>query len=122
MAEIIEIPAAYRPTIDELPGDLSRIAAAIEEHIPGDGVRLTLLLAQVFGGTPVYFRRVDRFVRPIRDDAMRARYDQGDVSMKEIALLFGVSLSTAERVLARPSSPAAQQQEKQGKLFGGSRE
>lgn len=118
MAEIIDIPAAYRPGIDELPGDLSRVAAAIEEHIPGDGVRLTMLLAQIFGGTPVYFRRVDKWLRIMRDDAMRARYDLGDVSMKELALLFGVSLSTAERVLARPSSPAAQQQEKQRKLFG----
>ena len=119
MAEIINIPEPYRPSIEELPGDLSRVAAAIEEHIPGDGVRLTLLLAQIFGGTPVYFRRVDRLLRVMRDDAMRARYDIGDVNMKEIALLFGVSLSTAERVLGRPSSPAAQQQEKQGKLFGG---
>lgn len=117
MAEIIDIPAAYRPGIDELPGDLSRVAAAIEEHIPGDGVRLTMLLAQIFGGTPVYFRRIDKWLRIMRDDAMRARYDLGDVSMKELARLFGVSLSTAERVLARPSSPAAQQ-EKQGKLFG----
>ena len=119
MADIIDIPAAYMPEIHELPGDLSRVAAAIEEHIPGNGVRLTMLLAQIFGGTPIYFRRVDRWLRIIRDDAMRNRYDIGDVNMKEIALLFGVSLSTAERVLGRPSSPAAQQQEKQGKLFGG---
>lgn len=116
MAEIIDIPAAYRPGIDELPGDLSRVAAAIEEHMPGDGVRITLLLAQIFGGTPVYFRRVDRVLRTMRDDAMRARYDAGDVSMKDIARLFGVSLSTAERALGRPSSQAALQQ-KQGKLF-----
>ena len=116
MDEIIDIPEPYRPTIEELPGDLRRIAAAIERHIPGEGVRLTLLLAQVFGGMPVYFRQVKQYLRPIRDDAIRAQYDQGGITAKELAMLHRVSLSTVEKILARPASQA-ELKAKQGRLF-----
>lgn len=104
------------PQIEDLPGELSRVAAAIEEHMPGDGVRITLQLAQIFHGQEVYFRRVDGILRALRDDAMRARYDKGGITTKGIALLFGVSQSTAEKVLSKPDSQAALQA-KQGKLW-----
>ena len=36
-SKVIEIPAEYQPRAEDLPGDLARIAAAIEEHRPGQG-------------------------------------------------------------------------------------
>ena len=116
MAEIIEIPEAYRPTIDNLPGDLRRIAAAIEASIPGEGVRLTLLLAQVFPGLPLYFRKVDEYLRAIRDDAIRAEYDLGGITAKELALKYRLCLRQIEKILARPSSQV-ELQERQLPLF-----
>lgn len=164
MADIINIPEAYRPKIEDLPGDLPRIAEVIDASMPGQGVHYALLLAQIFpgiwlsfrkikdadacmdaddlpkklrwiakninqqlpgdgvwltlllarglgGGPPVYMYKVSEILRAIRDDAMRAEYDQGGVTQKDIALRYGLSQRTVEAVMARPSSPAAGKQQ-----------
>ena len=114
--ENIDIPEPYRPRIEDLPGDLRLLAESIERHLAGQGVRLTLLLAQEFGGQPVYLRKVDDLVARIRDDAIRARYDAGGITARELARETGLCLRQIERILARPASQA-ELKAKQGRLF-----
>lgn len=115
MNDLIHLPPEYHPDIEDLPGDLKRIAEAIEEGIPGEGVRLTLLLAQVFHGQPVYFRTIDNLIRRWRDDRMRAEYDAGGVTAKELATKLRLSLRQVENILGQPD--ARRMDEKQLKLF-----
>jgi len=113
---IIDIPEEYRPAIDELPGDLQRIAAVIEEVIPEHGVRITLILAQAFPGHPVYFRNPVKVIAAYRDNAMRAEYDRGGITAKELAIKTGLSLRYVEKILAMPSSQE-ELEERQFRLF-----
>jgi Mor family transcriptional regulator len=112
---LIHLPPEYHPAIEDLPGDLKRVAEAIEEGIPGEGVRLTLLLAQVFHGQPVYFRTVEHLIRRWRDDRMRAEYDGGLFTAKELATKIRLSLRQVENILGQPD--ARRMNEKQLKLF-----
>lgn len=114
--QIIDIPEEYRPDIDELPGDLRRIATAIEEAIPGMGVRLTLILAQIFPGQHMYFRSAEEFLIAYRDEAIRTEYDQGNVTAKELATKTGLSLRHVEKILSGPPSQD-ELQERQMRLF-----
>lgn len=102
--KIIEIPAEYLPEIDELPGDLKRIGAAVEEVSPGEGVRIALLLGQLFPGVPLYPHNVQALARRIRDDAIRAEYDQGEATAKSLAIKNRLSLRRIEQILAQPPS------------------
>jgi len=113
---IIDIPEFYRPQVDDLPGDLRRIAAAIDDYIPGEGVRLTLLLAQIFPGQHIYIRNARVYLRAIRDDGIRAEYDLGGITSKELATKYRLCLRQIEKILARPSSQA-ELEEKQMSLF-----
>ncbi|HHL33123.1 MAG TPA: hypothetical protein ENJ30_02020 [Desulfobulbaceae bacterium] len=101
--KIIEIPAEYRPKVEELPGELARIAAEIEQQMPGKGVEITLVLAQVFRGQPVYFRSIDYLIRRIRDNAIRAEFDAGGVTMMQLASKFELSLRRIKQILAENS-------------------
>ena len=112
---LIHLPPEYHPAIEELPGDLKRIAEAIEAGIPGEGVRLTLLLAQVFHGQPVYFRTVAPLIRRWRDDRMRAEYDGGLITAKELATKARLSLRQVENILSQPD--ARRVNERQMTLF-----
>lgn len=120
MDDIIDIPEPYRPQIEELPGkDMRLLAEAIEFHRPGDGVALTLLLAQRFPGIPLYMHNVRKLLVAIRDDAIRADYDagRGTVTAKDLALKYRpISLRQIENILARPSSQA-ELQKRQLPLF-----
>ena len=113
--DLIHLPHEYHPAIGDLPGDLKRIAEAIEAGMPGNGVRITLLLAQVFHGQPVYFRTVDNLIRGWRDDRMRAEYDTGLITAKELATKNRLSLRQTENILAQPDS--RRMKEKQLTLF-----
>jgi len=97
---VIDIPDEYRPAIEELPGDLQRIAEHIELHRPGRGVEITLLLAQIFRGQNLYIRNIDYLLRQIRDDAIRAEYDRGGVTGRELATRWGLSQRMVEKILA----------------------
>lgn len=90
------------PSIGELPGSLSQIAAAIEEVLPGQGVQITLILAQVFPGQPLYIRNIEHLVKRWRDDTIRKQYDAGVVTMLELARLNKLSLSRIKQILAQP--------------------
>lgn len=101
---LADIPVEYRPSIEELPGELSRIAYEIEQHRPGQGLDLTILLAQVFKGQDVYFRNIDALKRRMRDDAIRAEYDKGEITVRRLASKYGLSQSNIEKILARPDT------------------
>jgi len=98
--KVVTIPDEYKPAIDELPGDLSRIAREIDRHRPGEGVDLTLFLAQVFHGQPVYFRNIMPILRKIRNDAIRREYDAGDCTMLDLASRWGLSHVRIKQILA----------------------
>lgn len=115
--KIIEIPEEYWPEIEDLPGDLSRIAAEIEQHWSGMGVKMTLFLAQVFRGQPFFIRNIDALIRQIRDDAMRREYDGGDVTMLQLATKWRLGHRRVKQILAKPSSSQAELERKQRSLF-----
>ena len=103
--KIIEIPAEYLPEIEDLPGGLSRIAAEIERYRPGSGVELTLFLAQVFAGQPLYLRSIKDLLRKIRNDAIIANYDAGGVTMLQLASTYNLSHRRIKEILAAPGGP-----------------
>ena len=103
--KIIEIPEEYRPSIEDLPGGLSRIAAEIERFRPGAGVEMTLFLAQVFNGQPLYLRGIKDLLRKIRNDAIIADYDAGGVTMLDMASKYGLSHRRIKEILAAPGGP-----------------
>lgn len=110
---IMDIPEEYWPGIDDLPGDLAFIARGLEAQLPGQGVRLTLILAQVFKGQPLYIRNIDELLRRVRDDAIRREYDKGG-RVKEIAAAFGLSVRWVEDILSRADQAP---EERQMRLF-----
>ncbi|MHB1350092.1 MAG: Mor transcription activator family protein [Desulfobulbaceae bacterium] len=105
---VVHIPVEYRPAIEELPGDLRMIAQVIEEQLPGHGVQVVLILAQAFRGQTLYFRAVDYLLNRMRDDAIRAAYDQGE-RVIDIGLRWRLSRSAVEKILARPDTEEARQ-------------
>ena len=113
MTKIVHIPKEYWPEIDDLPGDLAFIAKGIEEHLPGEGIRITLILAQGFKGQPLYIRNIEGLLLKIRNDAIRKEYDNG-TRVKEIAYTFDLSVRWVEDILARVED---RPEDKQMRLF-----
>ena len=113
----MRLPAEYMPEIDELPGDLARIAAAIDDALPGRGVELTLIIAQVFPGQPLYIRNIEYLIRRRRDDAIRDRYDQGGVTMLALACEYQLSLARIKQILAQPGEGESEEEGKQLRMF-----
>lgn len=100
---IIEIPEEYLPEIDELPGDLARIATEVEEVWPGMGVKIAILIAQLFKGVPIYPHNIDKLLLRIRDDSIRGEYD-GGAKVKDLAIKYKLSTRWVENILAQPPS------------------
>lgn len=115
-SKLIHIPDEYLPEIDELPGDLKRIAAEVDLHRPGDGVEIALLLGQLFPGIPLYMHNIDKLARAIRDDAIRVEYDAGGTTIRELALKYGRSTRRIEQILNQAPSQK-ELKKKQGSLF-----
>ncbi len=109
---LIEIPDEYRPAIEELPGELSRIAAEIERYRPGAGVDTTLMLAQVFPGQPLYIRNIRDIIRKMRDDAIRREYDSGGCTMLELASSYNLSHPRVKQILADPGDKPDNRQQR----------
>ncbi|ADW16451.1 hypothetical protein Despr_0266 [Desulfobulbus propionicus DSM 2032] len=108
---VVHLPKDFLPKISDLPGELKTVATAIDEHMPGDGVRLTLLLAQVFPGQHLYLRKPDKFIRLWRNVIMRSIYDQGNITAHELSSLTGVCERQVWTILGEA---ADEQQGKQG--------
>lgn len=100
---IIDLPEAYRPQIEEMPGDLRRIAEEIEAILPQMGVRLTLILAQIFPGQDMYMRSAKEVLAAARDRMMRDHYDapNSNITAKDLATQTGLSLGHVEKILGR---------------------
>jgi Mor family transcriptional regulator len=114
-SKVIRIPKEHWPELHELPGDLAFIARELEEHLPGQGLELTLIIAQIFRGQPLYIRSIDDLLRGLRNDAIRQEYDGGE-TVKKLAQKYQLSTRQIETIL---SSPASQEElkSKQGRLF-----
>ena len=115
MANSIRIPDEYLPKASDLPGDLQRIALGFEGEYPGQGVRITITLAQLFGGQNLYIRKADEFIRRWRNDSIRRRYNQGDITVSELVSLFGLSASRLFEILGSAAEIA---DDRQLPLFG----
>jgi len=113
LSKVVKIPEEYWPEIDALPGDLAFIARGLEQYLPGSGVQVALILAQVFKGQPLYIRGIEELLLKIRNDAIRKEYDSG-VKVKELAFKFDLSVRWVEDILAREEQSPA---EKQMRLF-----
>jgi Mor family transcriptional regulator len=96
---IIDIPEEYLPKIDELPGELPKIARVIEERCPGLGVPITLALAQTYPGQNLYIHSAKKIEDAVRNDMIRAKYDQG-AKVKDLATETGLCTRQIERILA----------------------
>ena len=113
MAKVVKIPKEYWPEIDALPGDLAFIARGLEQHLPGKGVKVALILAQVFKGQPLYIRGIEELLITISNDAIRKENDSG-TKVKELAFKFELSVRWVEDILAREEQGP---EEKQMRLF-----
>lgn len=76
-SELEHIPDDLIPEIGELPGDLSQLAKAIDEIVPGFGVKVVMRIAEEFRGTYIYFHNNDAIKRKARDRRIIDMYDNG---------------------------------------------
>ncbi len=117
MADYIEIPEEYWPEPEELPSDLRRVAIEVERVWPGNGVKVALILGQLFAGIPIYPANMGKILRKIRDDAIRAEYDAGGVIAKDLALKYNLSQRSVEKILAQDSESRKSGNRNQLQLF-----
>jgi len=112
LAKALPIAEEYLPAIDELPGDLRLVALAVEQYMPGNGVKVAVILASEYRGQSLYFRGIDYLEKQVRDDAIRKAYDQG-ARIIDLGLKWGLCRSAVEKIVARPDTEG-----RQLKLFG----
>lgn len=103
--------ADLAPAINELPGDLSRLAAIIDAAVPGRGVDVTLRIAKEFRATYIYCHSTDALKRSARDRLLIELYNQG---AKVPALARAVSLSERRVWKILGKEPV---DDRQGRLF-----
>lgn len=101
--KIQSIPDDLIPRIEELPGDLSQLAKAIEEIAPGLGVKIVLRVASEFRGTHIYFHNLDAIERLVRNRMILEMYDKGK-RVPEIARAVRLSERQVWTVLGRTSA------------------
>lgn len=83
------VPEEYWPAIGELPGDLARLAEIIESYAPGQGVKITMAIADEFRGTNIYCHNMDALKRKVRNLRIIDQYGKG-VSVPELARKVGL--------------------------------
>ncbi len=109
--ELTQLPADLYPTISELPGDLGQLAAIIEKAAPGQGVTITMLIAEEFRGTTIYCHNVDAIFRKARDRWVREKFDRGH-RVPELARMIKLSERRVWEILG--TEPV---DDRQGRLF-----
>ena len=97
----IDIFQEYWPEIKDLPGDLSLIAAVVEEQLPGHGVEVALLLSKTFRSQELYIHSFDRLFRQWRNDTIRKEYENG-ASVRDLAAKWTLSQRWVEDILGKP--------------------
>lgn len=106
-----KLPADMFPTIDELPGDLSKLAAIIDAVVPGQGVTIVIRITEMFRGTTIYCHNMDALTRKARDRWVRDHFDAGD-RVPDIARTVNLSERRVWEILG-----TAPVDERQGRLF-----
>lgn len=96
---LASLPENLLPGLAEMPGELARIAAAIEEIAPGKGVRAALRIVDEYGATPIYIQNMESFRAKLRNREIIKLYD-GGMTANEIARRLDVSESTVRKALA----------------------
>ncbi len=115
--KLLQLPEQYRPAVADLPSDMQLIASAVEEAYPGMGVPVALILAQRFGGSPLYIRKMNGALIEWRNDQIRAMYDQGGITGRELAWYWRLSQSSIEKILAQAGNSQRELAGKQMKIF-----
>jgi len=90
---ILAIPAKLFPSIAELPGELRHIAE-IMAPIIGDElltVRAVVALSQEYQGAATYIHGMSSFFLKLRNQRIRAEYDQGKISGPQLARKYRLS-------------------------------
>jgi len=75
-------------------GDLKTIADVA-------GPEAALKIARAFGGTTLYIPTLDAYERAKRDAAIKAEYDRGGISVRELARRWKMSERRMTRILNR---------------------
>ena len=114
--DLLDIPDEFLPEIDDLPGELARVARIIDRIAPGHGVRAVLALAAEYRSTPIYVHNLDKLQRRVRDQKIIARYSAGERA-ECIARSARVSLRHLWTILGREPGVARVEDERQLKLF-----
>lgn len=96
------IPEEYWPTIGELPGDLSRLAEIIESHAPGQGVKITMAIADEFRGTKIHCHNMDVLKRKVRNSRIVDQFGKG-VRVPEIARKVRLGERQVWSILGQPA-------------------
>ncbi len=109
--DLKSLPDNLVPHIEELPGDLSQLARAIDEVVPGFGVKVVLRIAEEFRGTTVYFHNLDALERKARNRLIIEMYDRG-VRVPEIARTVRLSERQVWAILGKEPG-----EERQMRLF-----
>lgn len=76
--DLTKLPQEFWPTIDELPGELARVAKIIDSVAPGKGVAAVMHLEKVYESSPLYFHTLQPVRRRLRDKWIIERYNNGD--------------------------------------------
>ncbi len=100
-----KLPDEALPEVDELSGDLQMLAERF-------GVRLALQISELFDGTPARLYGHRRWLVKYRDQQMRGDYDNGGISVVDLARKYGVSERHAYNILGQEPG-----EDKQLKLF-----
>lgn len=70
-------PFAPDPQDARLGSELQQMADVIEKFAPGKGREIVVAISQEFASTHVYFIKVEKMFRQIRDQWVRDKYDDG---------------------------------------------
>lgn len=80
--------------LDKLPGDLREVAELI-------GLDNTMLLVERWGGGYIVVPKCEELRREIRDNEIRALYDAGGVTIRELAVKYNLTTRTINTVLGK---------------------
>lgn len=103
--KVSDLPDDSLPAIEELRGDLRMLAELI-------GVRKALEISELFAGTTACFFGHRRYLLRWRDQRIRAEYDQGGISVTELARKYQLSERQVYTILGQQPG-----EDKQMKLF-----
>ncbi len=91
---IIKLPADALPELTELHGDLKLLAEIV-------GVEKALIVSQVTDGTALRIYGGRRWVRRYRDQCIRREYDQGDITVIDLARKHALSERQIYNILGK---------------------